>query len=104
MVSSIGYKLASNKLVTGFGVRRRTTTRGRGIVRRTLGNISRPVLGFIANKVADLISGSGKRKTYRKRTVRGSSWRVTGTGRKPRSTLRRKVGGLRRKRVVRIMI
>ena len=103
MVSSIGYKLASNKLVTGFGVRRRTTC-GRGIVRRTLGNISRPVLGFIANKVADLISGSG-RKTYRKRrTVRGSSWRVTGTGRKPRSTLRRKVGGLKRKRVVRIMI
>ena len=103
MVSSISYKLAQNRLITGFGVRRRATC-GRGVIRRTLGNISRPVLGFIANKVADLISGSGKRKTYRKRTVRGSSWRVTGTGRKPRSTLKKKVGGLRRKRVVRIMI
>ena len=103
MVSSIGYKLAGNKIITGFGARR-CATRGRGIVRRTIGNISRPVLGFIANKLADLISGSGKRRTSRKRTVRGSSWRVTGTGRKPRSTLKRKVGGLRRKRVVRIMI
>ena len=37
MVSSISYKLAQNRLITGFGTRRRTTTRGRGIVRRTLG-------------------------------------------------------------------
>ena len=104
MVSSISYKLAQNRLITGFGTRRRTTTRGRGVIRRTLGSIARVPLTFLANKVADLISGSGKRKTYRKRTVRGSSWRVTGTGRKPRSNLKRKVGGLRRKRVVRIMI
>ena len=98
MVSSIGYKLAQNKLVTGFGARR--STRGRG-VRSVVGNVlARPALTFIANKVADLISGSG-RKTYRKRTVRGSSWRVTGTGRKPRSTLtrRRKTGaGVRKPR------
>jgi len=80
MVNSISYKLAGNKLITGFGARR-CATRGRGI-RSVVGNVlARPALTFIANKVADLISGSGKRKTYRKRTVRGSSWRVTGTGR-----------------------
>ena len=99
MVSSISYKLAQNKLITGFGARR-CATRGRGI-RSVVGNVlARPALTFIANKVADLISGSG-RKTYRKRTVRGSSWRVTGTGRKPRSTLtrRRKTGsGVRKPR------
>ena len=100
MVSSISYKLAQNKLITGFGARR-CATRGRGI-RSVVGNVlARPALTFIANKVADLISGSGKRRTYRKRTVRGSSWRVTGTGRKPRSTLtrRRKTGaGVRKPR------
>ena len=99
MVSSISYKLAQNKLITGFGARR--STRGRGI-RSVVGNVlARPALTFIANKVADLISGSGKRRTYRKRTVRGSSWRVTGTGRKPRSSLtrRRKTGtGVRKPR------
>ena len=100
MVSSISYKLAQNKLITGFGARR-CATRGRGGIRSVVGNVlARPALTFIANKVADLISGSG-RKTYRKRTVRGSSWRVTGTGtRRPRRrlTIRRKTGtGIKRR-------
>ena len=104
MVSSIGFSLGANRRITGFGRRRVPVTRGRGVIRRTLGSIARVPLTFIANKVADLISGSGKRRTYRKRSVRGSSFKLSGAGRKPRRKLQRKVGGLRRKRVVRIMI
>ena len=94
MVSSIGYKLAQNKIITGFGTRR-CTTRGRGI-RSVVGNVlARPALTFIANKVADLISGNGRRTVRR-----AGSWKPTGMGvrRKPRSTLKkRKTGGLKRK-------
>ena len=94
MVSSIGYKLAQNKLVTGFGARR--STRGRG-VRSVVGNVlARPALTFIANKVADLISGSGRKVVRRRRITRGSSWKTTGTGtRRPRRrlTIRRKTTG-----------
>ena len=87
MVSRVGWNLNSRSLITGFGVRRRrTTTRGRGI-RKVLGAVSRPMLGFIANKVADLISG-GRRRVYRKR---GGSYRLTGMGkRRPRATLTRR--------------
>ena len=86
MVTSVGWLLNSRKPITGFGVRRRRTTRGRGIVRRAIGAVSRPMLGFIANKVADLISG-GRRRVYRKR---GGSYRLTGMGRRPRATLTRR--------------
>ena len=87
MVTTVGWNLNSRKLITGFGRRTtRRTTRGRGIVRRALGAISRPALGFIANKVADLISG-GRRRVYRKR---GGSYRLTGMGRRPRATLTRR--------------
>ena len=91
MVSSIGYKLAQNKLVTGFGTRR-CTTRGRGVIRRTIGSIARPALGYIANKISDLISGG--------RTRRAGSWKPTGMGvrRKPRSTLKRRTIGTGLKR------
>ena len=89
MVSRVGWNLNSRSLITGFGVRRTTrrTTRGRGIVRRAIGAVSRPMLGFIANKVADLISG-GRRRVYRKK--RGGSYRLTGMGRRPRATLTRR--------------
>ena len=94
MVSSIGYKLAQNKIITGFGTRR-CTTRGRGI-RSVVGNVlARPALTFIANKVADLISGNGRRTVRR-----AGSWKPTGMGVriKLRSTLKkRKTGGLKRK-------
>ena len=88
MVTSVGWLLNSRKPITGFGVRRRKpATRGRGIVRRAIGAVSRPMLGFIANKVADLISG-GRRRVYRKR---GGSYRLTGMGkRRPRATLTRR--------------
>ena len=100
MVSSIGYKLAGNKLITGFGARR-CATRGRGI-RSVVGNVlARPALTFIANKVADLISGSGRKVVRRRRITRGSSWKTTGTGtRRPRRrlTIRRKTGtGIKRR-------
>ena len=88
MVSRVGWNLNSRSLISGFGVRRRRTVRrGGGIIRKALGAISRPALGFIANKVADLISG-GRRRVYRKR---GGSYRLTGMGkRRPRATLTRR--------------
>ena len=91
MVNSISYALGKQKLVTGFGARRCRPSAGRGIVRSALGAVSRPALTFIANKIADAISGSGSRRK-RRRTVRGSSYKITGTGasRRPRSTLTRR--------------
>ena len=96
MVSSLSYKLAKNDLVTGFGVhRKRSTSCGRGL-RKVIGAVSRPALTYIANKIADVISGTGrKRRAVRKpRTVHSAgSWRPSGMGvkkRRPRSTLARK--------------
>ena len=94
MVSSISYKLAKNDLVTGFGVHRKhATSCGRGYVRKVVGAVSRPALTYIANKIADVISGTGrKRRAVRKpRTVSGSSWRPSGmeVKRRPRATLSR---------------
>ena len=93
MVSSLSYKLAKNDLVTGFGAHQKhATSCGRGYVRKVVGAVSRPALTYIANKIADVISGTGRRKAVRKpRTVRGSSWKPSGMGvrRRPRSTLTR---------------
>ena len=96
MVSSIGYKLAKNDLVTGFGIhRKRSTSCGRGYVRKVVGAVSRPALTYIANKIADVISGGSVHKRTRKpRTVHrtvysAGSWKPSGMGmrRKPRKTL-----------------
>ena len=95
MVSSIAYLLAKNDRVTGFGVHHRkpTTSCGRGYVRKVVGAVSRPALTYIANKIADVISGTGRRKAVRKpRTVHSAgSWKPSGMGvhRRPRSTLTR---------------
>ena len=90
MVSSVGFQLSANRRINGFGRRRVPVTRiGSGVIRRTVGNIARPALGWIANRIADAISGSGKRKIYRKRTV-GSSFKLSGAGRKPRKSLIRR--------------
>ena len=94
MVSSISYLLAKNTRVTGFGVhRKRATSCGHGYVRKVVGAVSRPALTYIANKIADVISGTGKRRATRKpRTVHSAgSWRPSGMGvrRRPRSTLTR---------------
>ena len=91
MVSSVGSQLHLRSRISGFGVRRRTRKTGRGIVRRVLGTVARPALGFIANKIADMISGTGirRRRTVRRRRVtRGTSYRLTGMGRRaPRRRL-----------------
>ena len=63
MVSSLSYKLAKNDLVTGFVVhRKRSTSCGRGYVRKVVGAVSRPALTYIANKIADVISGGSRRR------------------------------------------
>ena len=103
MASRVGWNLNSRRLISGFGVRRRRTVRssGRGVVRRAVGAIARPALGFIANKIADMISGGAvrRRRVVHRRPL-GGSYKLTGMGkrRKPRSTLsrRRTVGGRRR--------
>ena len=90
MVSSVAWQLNSRKRITGFGARCVPIHHvGKGVIRRAVGNaIVRPALGWIATKVADLISGTGKKRIYRKRTVRGSSYKITGMGsRRPRSRL-----------------
>ena len=105
MVSSVGARLHLPTRISGFG-RRRTT--GRGVVRRVIGSVTRPVLGFLANKIADAISGGARRRRTvrrRPRVTRGTSYRLTGMAyrRKPRATLRRRrpvrrIGcGIRRK-------
>ena len=95
MVSSISYLLGKNDRVTGFGARKcRPSTAGRGYVRKVVGAVSRPALTYIANKIADVISGTGRRKAVRKpRTVHSAgSFRPSGMGmiRKPRASLTRK--------------
>ena len=90
MVSSIGYLIQKNDRVTGFGARRPTSSCGRGYVRKVVGAVSRPALTYIANKIADVISGTGRRRAVRKpRTVHSAgSWKPSGMGmRKPRKTL-----------------
>ena len=92
MVSSLGYQLGKNKVISGFGVRRgtrkvcytRKTTRGTGIARSALGGIISHVGHALVNKIAGVVRGSG---------VTGGSWKVTGSGRKkairrPRTLLR----------------
>ena len=86
-LSRVGWNLNSRRLISGFGVRRRrTVTRGRGVVRRAVGAIARPALGFIANKIADMISGGRIVRHQRS----GGSYRLTGMGRRPRTTLSRR--------------
>ena len=94
MVSSISYLLAKNTRVTGFGVhRKRSASCGRGYVRKVVGAVSRPELTYIANKIADVISGTGRRRAVRKpRTVHSAgSWKPSGMGvkRRPRASLTR---------------
>ena len=95
MVSSIGFLLGKNTRVTGFGAhQKRSTSCGRGYVRKVVGAVSRPALTYIANKIADVISGTGrKRRAVRKpRTLHSAgSWRPSGMGvkRRPRAILSR---------------
>ena len=107
MVSSIGYKLGQNRLITGFGTRTRThhrrmPTRGSGVVRRVIGSLTRPALTYIANKIADTISGGAIRR--RRHTVRhhvGGSYKYSGMGvRRPAIRRHHTVGRVGRPRSV----
>ena len=95
MVGSIGYQLQKNRKISGFGlVHRPRRNYGSGVVRKTIGAISRPALTYVANKIADMISGEGsRRRIHRPRTVRSAgSFRPTGYGmarRAPRKRLTR---------------
>ena len=90
MVSSVGSRLHLPTRITGFGARRCAPRRcGRGVVRRVLSTVARPALGFLVNKIADMISGGRRRRTvHRRRVTRGTSYRLTGMGRRaPRRRL-----------------
>ena len=95
MVGSIGYQFQKNRKISGFGlVHHPRRNYGSGVVRKTIGAISRPALTYVANKIADMISGEGsRRRIHRPRTVRSAgSFRPTGYGlarRAPRKRLTR---------------
>ena len=78
MVSSVGFQLSKNKLITGFGKKR--PTRGRGVIRSVSGMAVRTLGNMLVNRIANAISGSG-------------SYKMTGGKRKPRKTL---TGGKRK--------
>ena len=84
MVSSIGFQLSKNKLITGFGKRR--PTRGRGVNRSVAGIATRTLGNMLVNRIANAISGSGSYKVTggRKRKPRKNL-----TKRKPRKTLKK---------------
>ena len=115
MVGSIGFQLQKNRRVSGFGlVHHPRRNYGSGVVRKTIGAISRPALTYVANKIADMISGEGIHKRrpaiHRRKTIRGTSFRPTGydmARRAPRKrlTLVRRVsaigGGYKRRAAIR---
>ena len=92
MVSSIGVGLWRNQLITGFGIHRhhafrRRTTHGRGVVRKTAGNVVRHIGHTLVGKLAGVIAGSGYK-------LAGIRHHVKHRIRKPRSTL-----GMGRRRI-----
>jgi len=89
MVSTTGYMLGQNRLITGFGARHHhyhhhRLHHGGNIARRTVGSVVRTLGHALTDRIASAISGTG-------------SWKLAGTGRHnkraPRSTLS---GGYRR--------
>ena len=95
MVSSIGVALGRNSLITGFGyhphhhVIRRRTTHGRGVVRKTAGNVVRHIGHTLVDKLAGVIAGSGYKLAGGRKKRHAHHIRL------PRSTL-----GMGRKRKV----
>ena len=91
MVSSIGIGLGRNQLISGFGMhhpyRVIRTPRGRGVVRKTAGNVVRHIGHTLVDKLAGVISGSGYK-------LAGGIHHVKHHIKKPRSTL-----GMGRRRI-----
>ena len=82
MVSSLGLKLASYALITGFGYhhKKRVTNRGRGMTRDVLATAIRTVAPLLINKIASAVQGSG----IRHHRLFGSSFKLSGGKRAPR--------------------
>ena len=82
MVSNMGVMLANGYQPVHH--RKPMHHRGNGTVRKIAGNVLGSLGHMLITRVANAISGSGRKRTYRKRrtthTVRGSSWKVVGTG------------------------
>ena len=97
MVSNFGISTCN-----GSGYTR--VNRGRGTMRKIAGNVLGSLGHMLINRVANAISGSGrKRRTYKKRTtrvVRGSSYRPVGTGTGRRTYRRKTIGTTRKHRKV----
>ena len=80
MVSSVGSQLAKNQLITGFGIKRRST--GKGMARTATAAVVKMVGNALVNKISD--------------AIKGGSYKLSGMGkkarkpRKPRATLTRK--------------
>ena len=87
MVSALGYALAKNQLVSGFG-RRHYLSHGRGIARRAAGHAVRAVGNALVNKLSNLISGTGRHR-HRRVHHHAGSYKVTGTGYRRRTTHRK---------------
>ena len=100
MVSNTGIMLANG--YQPFHHRNTMHHRGSGIVRSAVAGLAGVAGRALLNKLVSAISGSGrKRKTYKKRathTVRGSSWKVVGTGKK-RTYRRKTIGTVRKHRI-----
>jgi len=88
MVSSLGYQLAKNSVISGFGHRHHHVHRGRGVVRKTIGGITRTLGNMLVNRVANAIAGGSYKITGRGRKPRKPRSRLSGFGTRKRTTHR----------------
>jgi len=81
MVSTVGYRLSSNRAITGFGYhhKKRVTHSGRGMTRDVLATAIRTVAPLLINKIASAVQGSG----IRHHRLFGSSFKLSGGKRAP---------------------
>ena len=87
MVSTVNYLAGRiGQRIVGFGARRRITTTRRTARRTGRGPSKTALVKRIASAI---LAGTGRRRVYKKRTVSGSSYKLSGQGkrRKPRATL-----------------
>ena len=88
MVSSLGYQLAKNSVISGFGHRHHHVHRGRGVARRALGGVARTLGNMLVNRVANAIAGGSYKITGRGRKPRKPRSRLSGFGTRKRTTHR----------------
>ena len=90
MVSSAGISLMNSY---GSGVRH-YQHHGNGIARRAISGLVGLAGRALLNKLTGAIAGTGRRRTYRRRTTAGS-YKPTGTGMYHRRTYRKRIGTTR---------